>query len=158
VAGDATPTSVHPGRSADAEASARSRRATSPGGRPATFLGRLPEDDLAHWLSRAAIFAHPARYEPFGLAVLEAALSGCALVLGDVESLRETWDGAAEFAADDAALADRIAALARDGARRRALADRARARALGFTPARMADGYVALYRALAGRSSAGGRS
>ncbi len=32
----------------------------------------------------------PARYEPFGLSVLEAALSGCALVLGDIPSLRES--------------------------------------------------------------------
>jgi glycogen(starch) synthase len=37
----------------------------------------------------------PARYEPFGLSVLEAALSGCALVLGDIASLREVWGGAA---------------------------------------------------------------
>ena len=34
----------------------------------------------------------PARYEPFGLSILEAALSGCALVLGDLPSLRELWD------------------------------------------------------------------
>jgi glycosyltransferase involved in cell wall biosynthesis len=123
-----------------------------------TFLGHLPGPDLARWLSRAAIFAHPARYEPFGLAVLEAALSGCALVLGDLESLRELWDGAAEFAppGDDGALAGRISALARDGRRRRALAARARARALAFTPGRMAAGYLALYGALAGRAAAGG--
>jgi glycosyltransferase involved in cell wall biosynthesis len=118
----------------------------------ATFLGRLPEAELARWLARAAIFAHPARYEPFGLAVLEAALSGCALVLGDLESLRELWDGAAEFAPpdDDAALAGRVAALARDAARRRALAERARARALELSPARMAEGYLAVYAALTG--------
>ena len=39
---------------------------------------------LADWYSRASIYALPARYEPFGLSVLEAALSGCALVLGDI--------------------------------------------------------------------------
>jgi glycosyltransferase involved in cell wall biosynthesis len=123
-----------------------------------TFLGHLPEDDLAAWLSRSSIFAHPARYEPFGLAVLEAALSGCALVLGDLESLRELWDGAAEFVApdDDGALAERVAALTHDAGRRRALQGRARARALGFTPARMAAGYLALYGALAGRAVAEG--
>jgi glycosyltransferase involved in cell wall biosynthesis len=50
------------------------------------------------WLARAALYVHPARYEPFGLSVLEAALSGCALVLADLPSLRETWDNAALFA------------------------------------------------------------
>jgi glycogen synthase len=128
-----------------------SRREPGPGGGAATFLGRLPEDELARWLSRAAIFAHPARYEPFGLAVLEAALSGCALVLGDLESLREVWDGAAELVPpwDDDALAAAIARLAHDEPRRRALAARGRARALALTPARMAAGYRALYAALA---------
>jgi glycosyltransferase involved in cell wall biosynthesis len=124
----------------------------------AHLLGQISEDELARWLSRAAIFAHPARYEPFGLAVLEAALSGCALVLGDIESLRELWDGAAEFVPprDEDALADRIEALARDGPRRAALAARGRSRALAFTPARMADGYLALYGAVIGRAQAGG--
>jgi glycosyltransferase involved in cell wall biosynthesis len=127
------------------------------GGRAATFLGRLPEEELARWLSRAAIFAHPARYEPFGLAVLEAALSGCALVLGDLESLRERWDGAAVFVPpwDEDALAGAIAGLARDEPRRRALAAGARERGLAFTPRRMADGYRAVYRALAREASGG---
>jgi len=130
---------------------------TPASGRAATFLGRLSEEELARWLSRAAIFAHPARYEPFGLAVLEAALSGCALVLGDVESLRELWDGAAEFAPpwDDDAVLERIAGLARDGRRRATLAQRARARALALTPARMAQGYLALYRTLTGGTAGG---
>src|SRR3546814_4918927 len=52
---------------------------------------------MAGWLGRATFFALPARYEPFGLAVLEAALSGCALVLGDIPTLRELWDGVAAF-------------------------------------------------------------
>jgi glycosyltransferase involved in cell wall biosynthesis len=113
----------------------------------ATFLGRLPEEERARWLSRAAIFAHPARYEPFGLAVLEAALSGCALVLGDLESLRERWEGAAVLVPpwDDDALADAIAALAADEPRRRALGGAARDRGLALTPRRMARGYRALY-------------
>jgi glycogen(starch) synthase len=123
--------------------------ATSTAG-AATFLGRLPERELARWLGRASIFAHAARYEPFGLAVLEAALAGCALVLGDVPSLRERWEGAAELVppGDDEALAARIRALARDPAHRAALASEARARALALGPDRMALAYLALYRAL----------
>lgn len=60
-------------------------------------LGRLSTEELACWLGRASIYALPARYEPFGLSVLEAAMSGCALVLGDIPSLRENWADAAIF-------------------------------------------------------------
>jgi glycosyltransferase involved in cell wall biosynthesis len=60
-------------------------------------LGRLSTEELACWLGRASIYALPARYEPFGLSVLEAAMSGCALVLGDISSLRENWADAAVF-------------------------------------------------------------
>jgi len=45
------------------------------------MLGELAESHLATFFARAAIGVFPARYEPFGLAVLEAALSECALVL-----------------------------------------------------------------------------
>ena len=66
------------------------------------MLGRAADRrDLAGWLRAAAIYALPARYEPFGLVRLEAALSGCALVLGDIPSLREVWGDAALFVAPD---------------------------------------------------------
>ena len=61
------------------------------------FLGSLPHDDLMAHMRSAAIFAHPSLYEPFGLSVLEAARAGCCLVLADIPSLRELWDGAAVF-------------------------------------------------------------
>jgi glycogen synthase len=52
------------------------------------LLGVLSEPSLGEQLDRASIFAAPARYEPFGLSILEAAHAGCALVLGDIPSLR----------------------------------------------------------------------
>jgi glycogen synthase len=58
-------------------------------------LGELAAADLHGHMRRAAIFVSPARYEPFGLAVLEAASAGCALVLADIPSFRELWGGAA---------------------------------------------------------------
>jgi glycosyltransferase involved in cell wall biosynthesis len=64
-------------------------------------LGHLPPDTLDSLRKRAAVFAAPARYEPFGLAILEAARAGCSLVLGDIPSLRELWDGAARFVEPD---------------------------------------------------------
>jgi glycosyltransferase involved in cell wall biosynthesis len=59
------------------------------------LLGQLKPDELAGWYARASIFVSTAKYEPFGLAVLEAAMSGCALLLGDIPSLRENWSGSA---------------------------------------------------------------
>jgi glycogen synthase len=114
------------------------------------LLGPLDERELADMMSRAAIFALPARYEPFGLSVLEAALSGCALVLGDIPSLRELWAGRALFAPpnDAEVLATVIARLIRDEPLRISLAAGARARATRFGTARMASRYVGAYRSL----------
>ena len=61
------------------------------------LLGRLAPEELADHLSEAAIYCLPALYEPFGLSILEAALSGCALVLGSLPSLREVWGEAAVY-------------------------------------------------------------
>ncbi|HYC31837.1 MAG TPA: glycosyltransferase family 4 protein [Gemmatimonadales bacterium] len=110
-------------------------------------LGRLPGPEVARWLSRAAVFALPARYEPFGLSALEAALSGCVLVLGDIPSLRETWDGVALFVPpdDDRTLRLALDALIDDPALRHMLAMRARRRALGLTAERMGRRYLELY-------------
>jgi glycogen synthase len=110
-------------------------------------LGELAPEMLATWMARSSIYALPARYEPFGLSVLEAALSGNALVLGEIETLRETWAGAALFVppGDVDALTFALNALIRDPLRRGALAASARARAHGLTPHRMGCSYRALY-------------
>jgi glycogen(starch) synthase len=115
--------------------------------RCARYLGRLGEHDVATWMGRAAIYALPARYEPFGLSPLEAALAGCALVLGDIPSLREIWGDAARYVSpdDEAGLVDVIADLAGDPCARRALAARGRLRARRYSPARMAAAYHKLY-------------
>jgi glycosyltransferase involved in cell wall biosynthesis len=111
------------------------------------LLGRLDEQALAGWLARAAIFVLPARYEPFGYSALEAALAGCALVLGDIPSLREIWADAALFVPPDdcAAITGALLKLIADAPRRNQLAQRALARANEFTAERMAQGYLNLY-------------
>jgi glycosyltransferase involved in cell wall biosynthesis len=125
-------------------------------GRP---LGRLAPPALAAFFRRAAVYCLPARYEPFGLSVLEAALAGCALVLGDIPSLRETWEGAAVFVDPEAPplLRATLAGLMERDGLRAELAAAARARALGLGPERMADGYLAAYgELLAARQAAEG--
>jgi len=116
-----------------------------------SVLGRLPGPELAEWMERAAIFAAPARYEPFGLAALEAGLAGCALVLADIPSLREVWGDAAVFVPpeDAQALGTALRELVADSPRRSQMARAARVRALTYAPERMAVAYLALYRELA---------
>lgn len=110
-------------------------------------LGQCSPATLAAQYARAAIYALPARYEPFGLSVLEAALSGCALVLGDIPSLREIWRDAALFVPpdDQDALHTAISELIADPMLRQWLAARARFRAANFTVEGMVDGYLAVY-------------
>jgi glycogen synthase len=120
----------------------------------ARLLGPLGRDELRERMGRAAVFAHPARYEPFGLAVLEAALAGCALVLGNIATLRELWDGAALFVprADGHALASAVEILARDERLRRRLGEAARERAARHDARAMARAYSELYSSLVTRA------
>lgn len=115
-----------------------------------TQLGLLSADEMQGWYGRASIYALPAKYEPFGLSVLEAALHGCALVLGDIPSLRETWGSAAVFVRPDdrRELADAVNALAEDGWLRANMAQRAHVRARRYTPDAMVASYLALYQEL----------
>jgi glycogen synthase len=110
-------------------------------------LGLLPAEGVADWLSRASIYALPARYEPFGLSALEAALSGCALVLGEIPSLREVWGDAALYVdpADHGALAATLNALSANSARCAELGAAAYAQAQRYRPANMGQGYWQLY-------------
>jgi glycosyltransferase involved in cell wall biosynthesis len=114
------------------------------------YLGRLSAQQMAWWMDRAAIYVLPARYEPFGLSILEAAQSGCALVLGDIPSLREIWDGAALFVSPSAApvLQKTIFSLIQSPSLRVEMAGRARIHGKSFTSTRMVETYLAAYRAV----------
>jgi glycogen(starch) synthase len=110
-------------------------------------LGRLSSQCVSNWMARAAIYALPARYEPFGLSALEAGLAGCALVLGDIPSLCEIWGDAAFYVPpeDTEALKGALELLIEDESLRAELGARARKRALTFSPDRMARQYRAAY-------------
>ncbi|HEX4230227.1 MAG TPA: glycosyltransferase family 4 protein [Bryobacteraceae bacterium] len=134
----------------------------SPTGATAVFrncrlLGELDRRELPEWYSRASVYAAPAKYEPFGLSILEAALSGCALVLGDIPSLREIWENAAIFAAPDdhKALLAAIESLIADKDQRQLMTDRALARAADFSSSRMTAKYLTVYRAAVQRGIRG---
>jgi glycosyltransferase involved in cell wall biosynthesis len=111
------------------------------------WLGRLPRPELHRLMGEAAIFVAPARYEPFGLAALEAARAGCALVLGKIASLVEIWDGAARFVPPDdpAALRRTLLDLIDDEEALLRLQGAAQERAALYSRRRMAEAYQALY-------------
>ena len=136
-----------------------------PGGARVAFdhvqaLGRLSGGEVARRLAGRPVFVSTALYEPFGLSVLEAAQAGCALVLSDIPTFRELWDGAAEFvpAEDDAAVAAAIERAARSPDRRARLGAAARARAERYTAEAMAAGTAAVYRSLLRRAGAPGET
>jgi glycosyltransferase involved in cell wall biosynthesis len=113
--------------------------------------GPQTEAQMRALYSRAAVYAATARYEPLGMAALDAAFSRCAIVANDIPSFREVWgDAALYFRTNDASsLADTLRRLDADRALRHAYADRAFARARArFTTQRMIDDYLALYRGL----------
>jgi glycosyltransferase involved in cell wall biosynthesis len=113
--------------------------------------GPQTEAQLRALYSRAAIFAATARYEPLGMAVLEAAFSRCAIVANDIPSFREIWgDAALYFRTNDAeSLAESIRQLNADRPMRRAYAELAYTRARErFTTKRMIDDCLHLYRSL----------
>jgi glycosyltransferase involved in cell wall biosynthesis len=115
-----------------------------------TGLGQLSRHALAEHMAMAEIFAAPARYEPFGLSVLEAAHSQCALVLGRVPSLLENWSDAASFVdpEDPAELRQAIFGLIVDAQKRHQLARAAQLRARSFGADAMAMEYQRSYREL----------
>jgi glycosyltransferase involved in cell wall biosynthesis len=119
------------------------------------FLGELPQHALFEVMQRASILVAPAVYEPFGLTVLEAAASGCALVLSDIPSFRELWDGAALFVEprDEATLKATLAYLTRNEPLREELQRRAVRRARRYSVPAMADAYRDVYEELAQRHS-----
>ena len=110
-------------------------------------LGALDAAAMTRRLNVAAIFVSLALYEPFGLGVLEAAQAGCALVLADIPTFRELWDGAAIFVDPEkpqvvAEILDRLIDNAFETERLGALAA---AQAAMFTVKAMVEGTLAVY-------------
>jgi len=122
-----------------------------------SLKGPQTESQLRMLYSRSTVYAATSRYEAFGMAPLEAALSRCAIVANDIPSFREIWgDDAIYFRANDAAeLAAAIRELAHDRELCRSYANRAYQRARDrYNHKRMIDDYLQLYRNLPALSHA----
>ena len=119
------------------------------------ILGKLAPPALAALMVKAPIFALPSKYEPFGLSILEAASSGCALVLGDIPSLREIWQDAALFVNpnDRVEIRDTIQECIRKPSLRNEYAKRARKRSENFNSETMAENYLRVYQAMMAHKS-----
>jgi glycosyltransferase involved in cell wall biosynthesis len=116
--------------------------------------GALGPAALQALLARTPIFCSTAVYEPFGLAVLEAAQAGCALVLSAIPTFQELWADAALFTPprDARALAAALNALSHDHEWRLALGRAAQERALLFSPERQSADMLDIYREALARS------
>lgn len=129
----------------EGEGAAEADRLQAAGG--ITWLGALAPEAMAARLAASRVFVGASRYEPFGLAPLEAAGAGCALLLSDIPVFRELWDGAARFFPPDDPGA--LRALLHEWATTPHEADgwaaRARQRAGHYTAAAMAARYHELY-------------
>jgi glycosyltransferase involved in cell wall biosynthesis len=112
------------------------------------LLGPRSQDELRALFAAASIYAATSRYEPFGLAPLEAAFSGCALVMNDNPVFHELWDDTAVYFQknDPADLARAIDQLREDSDLRRVCAERSYQRACErFTAERMVQQYETVY-------------
>jgi glycosyltransferase involved in cell wall biosynthesis len=118
------------------------------------FLGEMPHEALLAEMKMASIFVSPAIYEPFGLSVLEAASAGCALLLSDIPTFRELWDGAALFfdPREPAAIERCLRSLSKDELLRTRLQRAASERARRYPLRNTVNAYRSLYESLLARA------
>jgi glycosyltransferase involved in cell wall biosynthesis len=119
--------------------------------RRVTFHGVKPTPEVAAFFQRAHLHVLSSRHEAAGVVVLEAAASRVATV-GSAVGYIADWgpeDAVPVAPADPRALADAIAELLADPARRAAIADRAHTRAAAHDADWTAATFERLYEALA---------
>jgi glycosyltransferase involved in cell wall biosynthesis len=129
---------------------------TSPSGEAASLggtrqMGEIPNGKVRAMMASAGIFVSPSLYEPFGLAALEAARSVTPLVLSDIRTYRELWNGAALFADPyrPETISEAVNKLAADEKLRMDMSAKAFARSQRFTPAAQAAAVLRVYEAAA---------
>jgi glycosyltransferase involved in cell wall biosynthesis len=113
------------------------------------FAGATADDDaMSRLYAGAALYAHPALCEGFGLPPLEAMACGTPVLSSDAGSLAEVLGEAAELLPPEhaAAWAEALARLLGDSSRRDDLVRRGHAQVLRYSWARAADETRAIYR------------
>jgi glycogen(starch) synthase len=114
------------------------------------LLGKLTPAEIRAHLAESYFYVLPAKYEPFGLSVLEAALSGCVLLLADNPTLKELWQDAALYFHPDRP--EELDQLLLEVSNNPELGDtfvsRSMSRAKLFSLDAMADNYLNLYQYL----------
>jgi glycosyltransferase involved in cell wall biosynthesis len=134
---------------------------SGPGGqylpiRHARHPGVLTHKGVMTLMRQSSIFVSPSLYEPFGLAAVEAARAGNALVLADIPTYRELWEDAALFADpwDAQAFASAINRFCQDEMLRSEFAVKAEKRASQFSLSSQARTMANLYARLLHRDTA----
>jgi hypothetical protein len=111
------------------------------------LLGWVADDRLTELYGGASVYVFPSLFEGFGLPVLEAMASGCAVVASDIPVLREVGGDAGVYVdpLDPAAIASGVCRAIGDQEVRAKLASAGRARAASFTWVRTAAETAAVF-------------
>ena len=110
------------------------------------LIGPVYGKKLCDWLSSASVYVLPAKYEPFGYSFVEAALSKCALIGGNISSLRETWGDAMIYVENKDGLVKKINRLMENMDEKYLSGQKAYETALeNYTLIKMARRYYRLY-------------
>jgi glycogen(starch) synthase len=110
------------------------------------MLGVLQREELFQVFRESAVYICASHYEPFGLAALEAALCGCAVLARDIPSLREVWGGGAACFRSADELSRLLAGFCQDPQQLVEAQRRAHGRARLYTRERMVGAFRMLYR------------
>lgn len=124
------------------------RRAMAAAPTNVTFVGLVPHSAIPKYLRAADIFLFPSQQETFGLAPVEAALSGLPLVLSDLPVFGEVFAGPGISylpATTPADYAEAVTALASSAELRATLSRRARAVGLTYDADHIARSTAAAY-------------
>jgi glycosyltransferase involved in cell wall biosynthesis len=111
-------------------------------------LGVLSDQAILQLFASSAVYVCTSRYEPFGLAPLEAALCGCAIVAREIASMREVWEDAALYFRDAVGLSAVLKRLYEDPKFLWSYRQRAGERGHMFSREQMVKGYRKVYAGL----------
>jgi glycosyltransferase involved in cell wall biosynthesis len=120
------------------------------------ILADVPDEDLAEFYNRAAVFAYPSLYEGFGLPILEAMACGAPVVSSNTSSLPEVGGDAALFADphDAEGFTAQVLRVLRDPALRARMVEAGLRRTRQFSWRRTAEETIAVYQSVCGAAHA----